>query len=211
MPRTDQTRERERLRYAQNTNADVVRKKKLEQYYANHEQRKAAARAWKAKNRDKCREHKKSWDTANKEHVQEYGKKRRAEKPAQLSESFRRWRLKNMERMRAHANRRRAAKVGSGGHFTAKEIRTLWVAQKGRCAYFSVCGNSLMPKGFRGTHRDHIEPLIPADPTRAPGTNTIGNIQLLCRVCNQRKKNHDPYQFTQQYEGRLFPDLPQVA
>ncbi len=64
--------------------------------------------------------------------------------------------------------------------------------------------------GSGGMHRDHIEPLKPIDKSKPPGSNTIDNIQLLCQPCNSNKKNHDPYKFTQEHAGRLFPDLPNV-
>lgn len=167
-------------------------------------------RKWKARNKEWCVRNKQEWDEANREWAKEYGAKYRADHPDEIATRFKEWRIKNAERMRSHANRRRAIKNGSDGQFTAKEISDLWAKQNGLCVYFSTCGNELTPKGFRGTHRDHIEPLIPADSSRPAGGNTISNIQLLCRSCNQKKKNKDPYLFTQQHEGRLFPDLPKA-
>lgn len=186
----------------------VERKRRYEEDPLYREELLRRAREWKAAHREWCRENKEKWDAENKDHREEYGKKRWEEKKEELSAIWRAWRLQNPEYMRAQANKRRAAKEGSGGQFRPNEIRDLWEKQNGLCAYFSVCGNKLGVKGFGGAHRDHIEPLIPADPSRPPGANTIDNIQLLCRRCNQQKRNKDPYAFTQSHAGTLFPDLP---
>ena len=54
---------------------------------------------------------------------------------------------------------------------------TLWVRQGGLCA---ACGGPVQRRGL-GSHVDHIVPLA------AGGTSRFRNLQLLCRLCNQRK------------------------
>ena len=54
---------------------------------------------------------------------------------------------------------------------------TLYVRQGGLCA---ACGGPVQRLG-RGSHVDHIVPLA------AGGTSRFRNLQLLCRLCNQRK------------------------
>lgn len=84
----------------------------------------------------------------------------------------------------------------------------IFEAQRGLCAYFSACGNVIAKSGPGKYHVDHIEPIAPKNKARLPGRNDPFNLSLLCKSCNLKKNNKDPYTFTQQHEGRLFPDLP---
>ena len=54
---------------------------------------------------------------------------------------------------------------------------TLYVRQGGLC---TACGGPVQRSGL-GSHVDHIVPLA------AGGTSRFRNLQLLCRLCNQRK------------------------
>ena len=58
----------------------------------------------------------------------------------------------------------------------------LYVKQRGLCA---VCGGPVQRKG-RQSHVDHVVPLA------AGGSVRFGNLQLLCRLCNQRKGAQTP-------------------
>lgn len=72
----------------------------------------------------------------------------------------------------ANAQRKRAENVGLGDHFTPGEWVALLAQYNGGCAN---CG------GNKGVVPDHITPLSRG------GTNTIDNIQPLCKSCNSRK------------------------
>lgn len=192
-------------------NREKINTQAVARYKATAPRKREQTRDQRKKNPERHRESHARWIAKNKEHIAEYTKKRWAENREKISEASRKWHKENPEKVREYSQKRRADKIGSDGTVTAKEIRALWERQQGKCAYFSVCGNDLGERGIRGAHRDHIEPLIPKDPTREPGRHTISNIQLLCGSCNSRKRNNDPYAFTQRHEGRLFPDLPMVS
>lgn len=89
---------------------------------------------------------------------------------------------------RAHA--RRATQRAAGGSFTAAQIDALYLAQRGRCACCRVKLNGVF-------HRDHRTALVNG------GTNDIGNIELLCGPCNQRKSAKDEIAWANE-NGRLL-------
>lgn len=80
---------------------------------------------------------------------------------------------------------RRARKAGRGESFTHQEVIGLHARQKGRCA---VCA-ARVP--ITKAQRDHVMPLA------LGGGNSIRNIQLLCRPCNQSKHARHPIEFMQ--------------
>ncbi len=89
------------------------------------------------------------------------------------------------EKRKAKTQTRRAREANADGTHTAAEIKALYKAQRGCCAYFGICGNKL----GKDYHEDHIVPL--AD----EGTNWISNIQLTCGPCNLQKGAKDPLVF----------------
>lgn len=82
----------------------------------------------------------------------------------------------------------------AGGSFTKDEIIILLDRQNGRCAY---ARSNAKPAHCRGKitkrtcQRDHMTPIARG------GSNDIGNIQLTCGPCNQRKHAADPVAFAQ--------------
>ena len=96
----------------------------------------------------------------------------------------------DLEKHRVHTRNRRARKKGNGGSHSAAQIRDLLVKQRHRCP---SCSASLR----RGYHVDHIMPIA------LGGSNDISNIQLLCRVCNERKSFLHPVVWAQR-NGRLL-------
>jgi 5-methylcytosine-specific restriction endonuclease McrA len=198
--------ERKNSWYWKNREA-ILAKKKVERE-ADPEKFRVWRNKTNKKNREKIAAKRKLYNEAHKNDISQYRKKRWIENREQEQAWARAWQKNNPETIKAYALKRRAAKINAGGSVTAAEIADLWKKQDGKCAYFSVCGN-LLKKG-RGSHLDHVEPLVPRDKSRPPGTNTIQNMMWLCQGCNSKKNNKDPYKFTQEHEGRLFPDLPQV-
>jgi len=93
------------------------------------------------------------------------------------------WQKKNPLKVRAHRKNYKARKRGAIGSHTAEEVLILFEKQKRCCA---ICKLALTEYD-----QDHIYPLS------VGGSNWIGNIQLLCRACNQKKHAKDPIQFMQ--------------
>lgn len=166
---------------------------------------------WRHNNPDKFKATQDAYKARHAEQLAESDRKRRARNAEKHKAYMKVWNRDNIDKVRSYLQQRRATQLGVDGSVTDSEIRKLWQMQKGRCAYFSVCGNALTGKGEKGVHRDHIEPLRPREPHQNPGRHILENIQLLCSSCNHKKSNRDPYVFTQQHEGRLFPDLPRQA
>lgn len=90
----------------------------------------------------------------------------------------------------ARTHERRARSRAAGGSFTAAQIDALYLAQRGRCACCRVKLNGVF-------HRDHRVALANG------GTNDIGNIELLCGSCNQRKSAKDEIAWANE-NGRLL-------
>jgi len=86
--------------------------------------------------------------------------------------------------------RRRALKISAGGTFTEADIRRIYAAQRGCCAW---CKEKL-GKSF---HRDHKTPLARG------GSNSADNIELLCKGCNLGKGSKDPIAWANE-NGRLI-------
>lgn len=78
----------------------------------------------------------------------------------------------NNARQVQHGNTRRARKAGAGGSFTAAEWKALCVRYGNEC----LCCKLIKP-----LVADHVIPLSRS------GSNSIANIQPLCRSCNARK------------------------
>lgn len=90
----------------------------------------------------------------------------------------------------AHRATRRSRQRGAPGTYTAADIESLYLKQRGCCAN---CGCALGDK----FHRDHRVSLFRG------GSNEITNIELLCGPCNQRKHAKDPIAWARE-NGRLI-------
>jgi len=87
-----------------------------------------------------------------------------------------------LKRRQYEAKRRAIKKSALSAHYTTKDIAKLLELQRGRCVY---CDKSIR-KSF---HIDHVIALSKG------GDNSIRNVQLLCRSCNQRKFTRHPADF----------------
>ena len=105
-------------------------------------------------------------------------------------ESFKRYRQNNLASFRARNNKRKAIKRFNGGVHTAKDVASIYKAQKGKCAY-------CREKVGSAYHVDHIIALANG------GTNERCNIQVLCAPCNLRKGRKDPIDYARS-QGMLL-------
>lgn len=94
----------------------------------------------------------------------------------------RKWQLSNPEKIKATRHRRRVRLGNSPDNYDPDSIPRMYLWQRGRCA---CCGLELL-----GIYNiDHIYPIAKG------GTNSICNIQLLCKQCNSIKGAKDPEVF----------------
>jgi 5-methylcytosine-specific restriction endonuclease McrA len=150
-------------------------------YYADVEKTRKNSRIstkkFRTKNPEKCKESIKKWKEKNTEYFKNYrlknAEKRRADKKA--------WKIKNKEAVCAQEHRRRALKAEVGGNHTAKDIKSIFTLQKGKCP---VCAVRL-----KNYHIDHVYPLC------LGGSNAASNLQLLCQNCNLKKSKKHPIDF----------------
>lgn len=82
------------------------------------------------------------------------------------------------DRAGAYSHQRRATLRGVGGSFTAEQIADLLKKQRGKCPW---CGCSIKKK-YEKDHRKAVS---------RGGDNSIRNISLLCKPCNNRKSARD--------------------
>lgn len=94
------------------------------------------------------------------------------------------------EKVRANARNRRARERNAPGSHSGDDVLAILAAQRGRCGYCRI-------KLGDHYHVDHIVALVKG------GTNDRRNIQILCRLCNQRKHARDPIDFAR-IMGRML-------
>lgn len=130
------------------------------EYYKKHTDREmAASERWKSDNRSQ---------------QIEYGKAYRAAHLEQARTRRKDWNTRNAEKVRITASNCKAKRRRAPGTHTLDDVRSIFSAQKGGCAY---CKAAL---GDR-YHIDHIVPIARG------GANDRKNLQLLCSPCNHRK------------------------
>lgn len=141
---------------------EVRRAQSLRDYYKHVDLRRAANRAWHAKNPEKAKAARQAW----------------------LSTP------EGMASVKVGRVTYKARKRGALGSHTKGDIKAIFGAQRGRCAY---CRQRLPKTGY---HVDHITPVSKG------GSNDRRNLQLTCARCNISKKDKDPIVFAR-YTGRL--------
>ena len=128
-------------------------------YIENREKELAKNAKWRAEHPEKHVAKSLRWEKAN---------------PEKHSAKNLAWAKNNPEKANAKTQRRRAFKVAAPGDHNAGDIKALYDAQEGRCAY---CGRDVS----QGYHVDHIVPLSRG------GSNALGNLALTCARCNTSK------------------------
>jgi 5-methylcytosine-specific restriction endonuclease McrA len=167
---------------------------------ANPEQDRENGRRWRTENPERCVQLKAAYRAANQERVLAAERRHREANAERIRQNYKRWIAANAERARrvaaewkkANAEHVRALKAaykarrrGADGTFSRQDVKYLFVAQRGRCAY---CKAQLK----KAYHIDHIVPLSKG------GANFRRNIQLTCPPCNMRKHDKLPEDFAQE-------------
>lgn len=111
----------------------------------------------------------KEYQLRNASRLNQRARERNAAHPEQARERRRRWRQRHPDQVVSLAHRRRS----SSGRFTPEEWRQL----------LELCGNACLRCNSENVTVDHIVPLT------LDGTNTIANLQPLCKSCNSSKNN----------------------
>jgi len=141
-------------------NAAHAIRKVQEHTAANFEKYSAYWKRYAQENRERKNQLQKDWNAANPGKHNEYQKK---------------WNAENSDAVTIIKDRRRARQHAAVGRHTAGEWRALVEKFEGRC----VCCQQHF--GIRKLTRDHVVPLA------LGGSDSIENIQPLCRSCNSRK------------------------
>jgi 5-methylcytosine-specific restriction endonuclease McrA len=187
--------------------ADQRRAEARDRYYANRENRIAKVREYAAQNADLIKARRAAERKSNPQKFRDWNKRDRAKHaediaerarakyaaltPEQRTEIARKQYEKDREKAIQRARARDANLVGT---FTKTDVQNLHEQQRGLC---NSCGVE-----FNGKFEiDHVIPLKPRDGS-APGTNTVDNLQLLCKPCNRSKSNLTPEQWAMKKEKR---------
>lgn len=174
-------------------------RKKIRQKWAraNKDYHIRKSREWLVENRERARETLRKYRRANREKVNSFPSASSANKlkyrlinREKQSAYHKQWRAENPEIVKANHNKRRALVRGTCGSYNASDIKWIFKAQKGKCAYCRC-------KVGGSYHVDHIVPLV------SGGTNDRRNIQITCARCNLRKGRKDPINFAQS-QGMLL-------
>jgi 5-methylcytosine-specific restriction endonuclease McrA len=156
-------------------------------YKKSASRRIAQAKEWANKNPNRTRAATRRYRSKNRKEIRVKAATQYAKNPQLFNDRAKLWRKSNPDKARlirnaAKANRRAVLRK-AGGKYTSKDITRLLQAQSNRCVY---CKASLEGKE---RHVDHIMPL------KLGGTNDVQNLQILCRVCNLKKRAQHPADF----------------
>lgn len=135
---------------------------------------------WAKANPVKKRSHSQKWRDANTEKWRESNRRSKQARQKIYTDRQREDYQRNPEKYRTVERKRRAQMRGSGGAHTAAELKEIFTAQGGRCAYCRIDLKRAKE------HVDHILPLA------LGGSNSRANLQYLCQPCNQSKSARDP-------------------
>lgn len=117
-----------------------------------------------------------TWKKQNPKRVRASQRKYRSTHADQISQRSKVYRESRPDLRRATKHRRRALMANAEGSHTPKDIRRLYIEQKGLCAYCS--------KRLRGQYDvEHVLPLSRG------GSNYPSNLALVCDPCNTSKGN----------------------
>jgi len=166
---------------------DCDRENCRKQYVERAEWRRQRSREWAAQNPAAHHARARKWKLENPSRVRQHSEKSRSrpENKAKALIRVRKWQIENPEKVHANKVNNRAKRARAPGKFRASDLRAIFKAQRGRCAYCKA----LLAKDTR--HLDHIIPLA------AGGTNWPSNLQFTCEHCNVSKNARDPIAYAQ--------------
>jgi 5-methylcytosine-specific restriction endonuclease McrA len=150
-------------------------------YYQNHaDEKKGAAKAHSKAYYAENRERKKRYAVENQDKIKarmheyhkEYYKENKSKILLKNARNFVGWLLRNPHKRKEYNNNRRAKQLAVGGKITNKQWQEVLDKYGNKCLR---CGRTDVELTM-----DHV---IPLD----PGTNTVDNIQPLCKPCNSSK------------------------
>jgi len=152
---------------------DEDRERKRIAYSNNPNTQKERTRKYKEEHPEEYKLSKKKWRDNNHERQIEAQKKYRKEHPEMMQASRLKWAVKNPDYPQRRQVRRNERIKSNGGEIDVQD----WI---NLCSHY---GNKCLCCGAENIEitLDHVIPLS------CGGTNTIDNVQPLCRVCNSRK------------------------
>lgn len=175
-------------------NEERLKAKRAAYYAANSARAKAEAAAWYRKNEKRAKATRKAYMLANREKINAWVRAWREQNPGMRLKTEREYTKKRVlqnpegmkEAWKRYVHERRARKKAAGGKLSKGITVALLFFQCDKCA---ICGKDLQETGH---HLDHIIPISKG------GSNTDGNVQLLCPKCNMRKSDKLPDVFTRE-------------
>jgi 5-methylcytosine-specific restriction endonuclease McrA len=153
---------------------------------ANRDRLIASTRRWQKSNRARFNAYQHAYARQNRDRMLSRQRKWRIDRADHIAAYTAAWRERSRHLLVIKEQRRRARIKGVGGNLSPDIHARLMKLQKGKCA---VCRTSL--QRIR-PHIDHIMPIAKG------GSNTDGNVQLLCPHCNACKHAKHPVDFMQE-------------
>lgn len=148
----------------------------------NREMAIAACARWFKNNKSRSNEDSKRYYWANREKRLQQSRSWYAANQERMRARSKKWRSQNPESVNAYTRNRKARLKANGGFHNGKDIKTILVSQKYKCAYCKI--------KLRNKYEvDHITPLS------GGGSNNPCNLQIVCGPCNREKKAQDPIDY----------------